>query len=185
MLPTLQQAQQQAQPTRLLLDVESGTTVAVFNVVGVANAADAIIYKGRSEFSLVKMAGATTGQIAVLFPDIGEPYRSVFTKIIEGIEEKAKGRVLSVPVGNNVNPSELATELRKQDVKVVVGLGRQGQSLVALPQHAVLEVGHERPETQGATGFARVRFGRRSHEFVELSSTVRDFRSRGAHLQTS
>ena len=129
MLSTLQQAQIQTQaaPTRLLLDVESGTTVAVFNVAGVANAADAIIYKGRSEFSLVKMAGATTGQIAVLFPDIGEPYRSVFTKIIEGIEEKAKGRVLSVPVGNNVNPTELATELRKQDVKVVVGLGRQGQ----------------------------------------------------------
>ncbi|MEN9456597.1 MAG: hypothetical protein RL210_2116 [Pseudomonadota bacterium] len=129
MLPTLQQVQLQSQraPTRLLLDVESGTTVAVFNVAGVANAADAVIYKGRSEFSLVKMAGATTGQIAVLFPDIGEPYRSVFTKIIEGIEEKAKGRVLSVPVGNNVNPTELATELRKQDVKVVVGLGRQGQ----------------------------------------------------------
>lgn len=117
----------EAQPLRLLLDVETGTTVAVFQVAGVANAADAIIYRGRSDFSLIKVAGAATGQIAVLFPDIGEPYRSVFTKIIEGIEEKAKGRVLPVPVGNNVNPAELIAELRKQDVKVVVGLGRQGQ----------------------------------------------------------
>lgn len=123
MLPTVDEAQ----PLRLLLDVETGTTVAVFQVAGVANAADAIIYRGRSDFSVIKVAGAATGQIAVLFPDIGEPYRSVFTKIIEGIEEKAKGRVLPVPVGNNVNPAELIAELRKQEVKVVVGLGRQGQ----------------------------------------------------------
>ncbi|MFC6520415.1 hypothetical protein ACFQAT_12155 [Undibacterium arcticum] len=33
------------------------------------------------------------GAIAVIYPDIGEPFRSVFAKIIEGIEEQAKVRV--------------------------------------------------------------------------------------------
>ena len=39
-----------------------------------------------------KIAQASVaGSIAVIYPDIGEPYRSVFAQIINGIEEKAKG----------------------------------------------------------------------------------------------
>ena len=37
--------------------------------------------------------------IAVLYPDIGEPYRSVFAAIIGGIEDQANGRVASFAVG--------------------------------------------------------------------------------------
>ncbi|MFD2272094.1 ABC transporter substrate binding protein [Undibacterium arcticum] len=37
------------------------------------------------------------GAIAVIYPDIGEPFRSVFAKIIEGIEEQAKVRVKQLP----------------------------------------------------------------------------------------
>lgn len=64
--------------------------------------------------------------IAVLFPDIGEPYRAVFTKIIEGIEDQAKGRVTSIAVGANPNQQDIANELRRQDVRVVIALGRNG-----------------------------------------------------------
>jgi putative ABC transport system substrate-binding protein len=70
-------------------------------------------------------AGGASG-IAVIYPDIGEPYRSVFTKIIEGIEAKAKARVNSYAVGSQFNPQELSNELRKQDVRVVIALGRNG-----------------------------------------------------------
>ncbi len=69
--------------------------------------------------------------IAVLYPDIGEPYRSVFTRIIEGVEEQAKGRVLSIAVGAGTNPQEVAAELRQQDVRVVIALGRNGLKLAA------------------------------------------------------
>jgi putative ABC transport system substrate-binding protein len=64
--------------------------------------------------------------IAVLYPDIGEPYRSVFAKIIEGVEEQAKTRVLSVPVGANANAQDIAGVLHQQDVRVVIALGRNG-----------------------------------------------------------
>jgi len=64
--------------------------------------------------------------IAVIFPDIGEPYRSVFTQIIDGIEEQAKGHVVRVAVGANVNAQELGAQLRRQDIHVVIALGRNG-----------------------------------------------------------
>ncbi|HEX8989644.1 MAG TPA: ABC transporter substrate binding protein [Rhodocyclaceae bacterium] len=67
--------------------------------------------------------------IAVLYPDIGDPYRGVFTRIIEGVEEQTKGRVVSVAVGSNANPQEIAGELRQQDVRVVIALGRNGLRL--------------------------------------------------------
>jgi len=74
-----------------------------------------------------KIAQASgTGSIAVIYPDIGEPYRSVFTQIIDGIEDKAKRRVVNFPVGPNVNVGELNNSLRRQDTKVVIALGRQG-----------------------------------------------------------
>lgn len=66
------------------------------------------------------------GQIAVLFPDLGEPYKSVFAKIIEGVEAEAGGRVASVPVGSNVSAQDLAATLKRRDIRVVIALGRQG-----------------------------------------------------------
>jgi putative ABC transport system substrate-binding protein len=66
------------------------------------------------------------GAIAVVYPDIAEPYRSVFTKIIEGIEETAKVGVRSVAVGSNVDTVQLAAQLKRSNVKVVIALGRQG-----------------------------------------------------------
>jgi putative ABC transport system substrate-binding protein len=64
--------------------------------------------------------------IAVIYPDIGEPYRSVFAQIIDGIEEKAKMQVTSYAVGANVDITELKNALRRQDARVVIALGRQG-----------------------------------------------------------
>jgi putative ABC transport system substrate-binding protein len=64
--------------------------------------------------------------VAVLFPDVGEPYRSIFTKIIEGIEDKANGKVTSIALSASVSPQELASQLKRQDIKTVIALGRDG-----------------------------------------------------------
>ena len=45
------------------------------------------------------------------------------SKIIEGIEDKAWPGILSYPVGTAFNPGDLAAELKRQDVRVVVALG--------------------------------------------------------------
>lgn len=73
-----------------------------------------------------KIAEATSGTIAVIYPDIGEPYRSVFAQIIEGIDSKAKGRVANYAIGPNSDIAEINNALRRLDAKVVIALGRQG-----------------------------------------------------------
>ena len=71
-------------------------------------------------------AGGNIGPIAVLYPDIGEPYRSVFSKIIEGIEESAQAKVSSYAVGSSFNAQAISGELKRQDIRVVIALGRNG-----------------------------------------------------------
>lgn len=71
-------------------------------------------------------AAGGVGPIAVLYPDIGEPYRSVFSKIIEGIEENSQSKVSSYAVGNNFNVQSISDELKRQDIRIVIALGRNG-----------------------------------------------------------
>lgn len=66
------------------------------------------------------------GTIAVIYPDIGEPYRSIFAKIIEGIQEKAGSPVRSYPIGVEVDVADLNAQLKRNLTKVVIALGRQG-----------------------------------------------------------
>ncbi|NRF69927.1 hypothetical protein HLB44_23250 [Aquincola sp. S2] len=68
--------------------------------------------------------------LAVIYPDIGEPYRGVFTKIVEGIEQQARGKVASYAVGPAGLSPEAQAELRKREVRAVIALGRNGLKAV-------------------------------------------------------
>lgn len=102
--------------------IEADPEVLVFPVQIAASVASAV--NKRLSNKIADSSGA--GSIAVIYPDIGEPYRSVFAQIIDGIEAKAKGRVTNFAVGPNVNIVELRDALRRQDTRVVIALGRQG-----------------------------------------------------------
>jgi putative tryptophan/tyrosine transport system substrate-binding protein len=67
-----------------------------------------------------------TRAIAVLYPDLDEPYRSVFAKISEGIEDRMKGPVSSYALGSTLDLGELNRQLKRNDTKVIIALGRQG-----------------------------------------------------------
>lgn len=73
----------------------------------------------------------SAGIIAVVYPDVGEPYRAVFQKILEGLESRLRGRVVTIAVGTRPTAQELGDDLRRQDVRVVVALGRQGLTAVS------------------------------------------------------
>ena len=64
--------------------------------------------------------------IAVVYPDLGEPFRLVFAKIIDGIESGLGARVRSLAVGSGTDADKLAEQLRSNKVRVVIALGRQG-----------------------------------------------------------
>lgn len=69
--------------------------------------------------------------IAVIYPDLGEPFRSVFNQIIEGIEAQANMRVNTHPVGPNSNAAELNGQLKRNGTRVVIALGRQGVKIAS------------------------------------------------------
>jgi len=64
--------------------------------------------------------------ISVIFPDIREPYRSIFEQIIEGIEDEVGTQVDSYPVRTDTNIDGLKDSLQHQNTKVLIALGRQG-----------------------------------------------------------
>lgn len=69
--------------------------------------------------------------IAVIYPNVGEPYRGIFIKIIEGIEEKARVKVKNYPIESNVDTADLNGQLKRYGAKVVIALGRQGLKTAA------------------------------------------------------
>lgn len=77
-------------------------------------------------------SGAAEALVAVIYPDIGEPYRSVFEQIIGGIEGKVGAPVINIAVTPDANIDELKNNLKRQKIKVVIALGQQGMKTAAM-----------------------------------------------------
>lgn len=87
-------------------------------------------------------SAAGENAIAVIYPDIGEPYHGIFEKIIEGIEARAGSRVATHAVRDNTDTGALKDSLLSQNTKVVIALGRQGmQTAMALSNGVAVVVG--------------------------------------------
>ncbi len=76
-------------------------------------------------------ASVGRGAIAVLYPNVSEPYRSAFISIIQGIEERTRLRVRSFPVDARTDAADLNTQLKRNSTRVVIALGRQGLNVAA------------------------------------------------------
>ncbi len=74
-------------------------------------------------------AAAETSGLAVLYPDLPEPYHTVFAQIIEGIDEKSPGKVEKLPISAPNDASGLSGDLKRRGIKTVIALGRNGLKL--------------------------------------------------------
>jgi putative ABC transport system substrate-binding protein len=74
---------------------------------------------------------AAAGAVAVVYPDVAEPYHSIFQQIIDGIEEKAGSTVIGIPIGANTGAQDLSETVRTRNVRTVIALGRNSLRLVA------------------------------------------------------
>jgi len=81
--------------------------------------------------------GAGEASIAVVYPNIGEPYREIFEEMIEGVENKVGAPVARYPVQSGTDIPALKSSLSRQNTRVVIALGRQGMKAAA----ALNEVG--------------------------------------------
>lgn len=64
--------------------------------------------------------------IVVIYPEVGQAFRGVFSKIIEGITDVTKGRLGSYAVGADMEGGVLNAQLKRDHTRVVIALGRQG-----------------------------------------------------------
>lgn len=84
------------------------------------------------------MAAAERAQtVAVLYPEIGEPYRTVFSKILSGIEERLQQRMTAIAVGAEADAQPLAEQLSKRAFGVVIALGRNGLRVANLVDRSI------------------------------------------------
>ncbi len=113
---------------RLVADIEGNPDVVVLRIALKVGDQDPVAQRVGRPLQL-----AFNGQsgIAVIYPDIGEPYRSVFSRIIEGIEDRTKTQVAAYAVGADQTASDLTAELRRQNIHVVIALGRNGVKAAA------------------------------------------------------
>ena len=87
-------------------------------------------------------ASVGKGSIAVLYPNVSEPFRSAFISMIKGIEERTRLRVRSYAVDTTVDVADLNAQLKRTGVKVVIALGRQGLTVASsLDRDIVVLVG--------------------------------------------
>lgn len=78
---------------------------------------------------LTGAAAQTATNIAVLYPELDEPYRSLLGKIMQGIEQRATGQVIRMAITTPANPQEVSANLQRQNVHAVIALGRSGLRL--------------------------------------------------------
>jgi len=67
--------------------------------------------------------------LGVIYPDISQPYRAVFTEILGGIRAAAPGRVVTLRLADDVGAHTVSGWAHRNDVQVIVALGRSGYRL--------------------------------------------------------
>ena len=93
--------------------------------------------------------------IGVVYPQIGEPYRSAFAAIVRGIEERAGGRIVRLPLAGETAPESLSAELKNRHVGAVIALGRSGLKATAALDTRVPVIAAgvlSLPESEGQSG---------------------------------
>ena len=82
---------------------------------------------GNSGWHLVNVSqDSITSRIGVIYPNIGEPYRSIFDNIVGGIKDIVGDDVLSYAIDKKVNTPDLEAELGNRKIDVLIALGRSG-----------------------------------------------------------
>lgn len=64
--------------------------------------------------------------IAVIYPDLQEPYRGVLASIIEGIQEQSKTPVKLFSLAEGFNASQLRDSIDRDKFSAIIALGRTG-----------------------------------------------------------
>ena len=79
----------------------------------------------------VKPAFAVGEEIGVIYPDMREPYRSIFTNIIDGIRDTAGNGVKLLAVTSEDEVDTVSNWIEKNNIDSLIALGSRSQKLAA------------------------------------------------------
>ena len=68
--------------------------------------------------------------IAVVYPDLREPYRSIFTNIIDGIRDTAGDDIKTLAISKEETPEQLTNWVDENGIKSIIALGSRSQKLL-------------------------------------------------------
>lgn len=68
--------------------------------------------------------------LAVLYPDAPPPYKQVFDQIVDGIDVRHADRLIRYPLETRYNRERVLSQLDRDQVDMVITLGRRGYSLI-------------------------------------------------------
>lgn len=64
--------------------------------------------------------------LGVIYPDIREPYRTIFTEILQGIRQSAPGDVKTLQLGPDASTGRVSAWVAGNQVEALIALGRNG-----------------------------------------------------------
>lgn len=74
-------------------------------------------------------AGASQGTVAVLYPEVKEPYRRIFLDIVEGIKSESGASVKVLELTGKDDLASIGDWLEKESASAVISLGNRGKSI--------------------------------------------------------
>lgn len=125
------------------------------------------------------LAGFAESEVAVLYPDVREPYRSVFLEIVNGVEEGLGASVAQYAVPDRLDPQGLSAWISSTSPKVVIALGTRAlyAAKTLNPPDGGIIVGAVMSEPEGANGFSGISLTPDPHALFDrlrqLSPSVR------------
>lgn len=100
-----------------------------------------LVVLGSGFFSAVGQCAT----VAVLYPDVRDPYLSVFLAIMQGIESRVSGAVRRYALADGFDPDQMHNWLRRHKADAIIALGQRG-----LQAAKTVDPGLERPVVVGA-----------------------------------
>jgi len=70
-------------------------------------------------------------RLAVVYPEVREPFRSVFRSIVQGVEAEVPMPVTSIEISGDQPAASVAERLREREIRSVILLGKRGLDISA------------------------------------------------------
>ena len=89
-----------------------------------------VIFVACMPVKMIQDANANGNDIGVIYPDVREPFASIFAAMLDGIYEAKGDDVHSIAVNKEYDPQDIVDWVTTNKIKRVIALGKRSQKLI-------------------------------------------------------